>query len=183
MDKPEKKVEKVVNGQVKIRKKNELRKFTDIFINEDISNVKTYIVTDVLIPSLKKAFSEIIKTGTDMLLYGTIASKNNSNMRRVSYNSYYDSSHSTRAYSPRNYSYSFDDIIFNSYGEAEEVLIEMNNLVKKYKIVSVADLYDLAGIPCRYTDNRYGWMELRDADVVRVRDGYMLRLPKALPLD
>ena len=50
-------------------------------------------------------------------------------------------------------------------------------------MVSVADLYDLVGISGNYTDNKYGWTNLRNSDVQRVRDGYLLKLPKALPFD
>ena len=50
----EKRAEKVVHGKVKT-KKNEVRKLTDIFISEDVANVKNYILLDVLVPSIKKA--------------------------------------------------------------------------------------------------------------------------------
>jgi len=51
-------------------------------------------------------------------------------------------------------------------------------------MVSVADLYELVGIQGSYTDNKYGWTKnIRNASVVRVRDGYLLKLPKALPFD
>lgn len=49
--------------------------------------------------------------------------------------------------------------------------------------MSVADLYDLVGINGNYTDNKYGWFNIRTASVVRVRDGYMIKLPKAVPLN
>ena len=52
-----------------------------------------------------------------------------------------------------------------------------------YGTVSVADLYDLVGISGNYTDNKYGWTNIRNAEPIRVRDGYMLKLPKALPLN
>lgn len=59
----------------------------------------------------------------------------------------------------------------------------MQDLIDTYGMVSVADLYDLVGINGSYTDNKYGWTHLRSADVQRVRDGYLLKLPKALPFD
>ena len=49
-------------------------------------------------------------------------------------------------------------------------------------MVSVMDLYDLVGITGQYTDNKYGWTNLRNAEPVRTRDGYMLKLPRAIPL-
>ena len=38
-----KKVEKVVTGKVKTKKKSEASKLKDVFISEDVSNVKSYI--------------------------------------------------------------------------------------------------------------------------------------------
>ena len=50
----EKRVQKVVKNPART-KKNEVRKLADIFISEDISNVKSYIFMDVLVPAIKKA--------------------------------------------------------------------------------------------------------------------------------
>ena len=52
---PEKRVEKVISGTVKSKKKSEMQKFADVFISEDVNNVKSYIVMDVLVPAIKKA--------------------------------------------------------------------------------------------------------------------------------
>lgn len=43
-------------------------------------------------------------------------------------------------------------------------------------------MYDLCGMTCNYTDNKYGWKSLARADISRVRDGYMIKLPKAEPI-
>jgi hypothetical protein len=182
-----KKVEKVVKGPVKA-KKNDIRKFTDIFISEDVGNVKSYIFMDVLVPAIKKAISDVVRNGIDMILYGDAGStKSSSTASKVSYRSYYDSGRDRRdAPSSRTRTgYSYDDIILDNRGEAEEVLSRMDELVETYGIVSVADLYDLVGITGNYTDNKYGWTELtiKSARVERVREGYMIKLPKALPLN
>ena len=76
-----------------------------------------------------------------------------------------------------------DDIILESRGEAEDVLERMDELIATYQLVSVADFYDLVGVSGNYTDNKYGWTDIRNASVIRVRDGYMIKLPKALPLN
>lgn len=58
----------------------------------------------------------------------------------------------------------------------------MDELIDTYGNVSVADLYDLVGKSCEYTDQKYGWTNIRNAEPIRVRDGYMLKLPKATPI-
>ena len=181
-----KKVEKVIAGTVKSKKKSEIRKFTDVFISEDIDNVKSYILLDVLIPAIKKAISDIVTNGIDMILYGeTGKTKSYSTASKVSYRSYYDGRNGRIDYSSirTKIGYNYDDIIFDNRGEAEDVLSRMDELISTYGLVSVADLYDLVGITGNYTDNKYGWTNIRSASVIRVRDGYMLKLPKALPLD
>lgn len=183
---PEKKVEKVIAGTVKSKKKSEIQKFTDIFISEDANNVKSYILLDVLVPAIKKAISDIVTNGIDMILYGgTGRTKSNSIASKVSYRSYYDVGNDRRDYSAfrTKTGYNYDDIILDNRGEAEDVLSRMDELISTYGLVSVADLYDLVGVTGNYTDNKYGWTDIRSASVIRVRDGYMLKLPKALPLN
>lgn len=177
-----KKVDKVVRGKVKTKKKSGVTKFADVFISEDIANVKSYIVGEVLVPAMKKALSDIITNGIDMLLYGESGvSKRNSRSSKVSYTKYYNDERSPSRSVKSNYNY--DDIIIDSRGEAEEVLTRMDELIYSYGMVSVADFYDLVGVTSRYTDNNYGWTDIRSARVIHVRDGYIIKLPRAVPLD
>ena len=180
----EKKVEKIISGNAKAKKKSEFSKFADVFVSEDAGNVKSYILMDVLVRAVKKAISDIVTNGIDMLLYGeTGVHKRNGASSKVSYRSYYDRSNRSSSSSRTRSGYSYDDIILDNRGEAEEVLSRMDEIVATYGTVSVADLYDLVGITGAYTDNKYGWTDIRSASVVRVRDGYMIKLPRALPLN
>lgn len=181
--KQERKVEKVVTGTVKAKKKGGLHKFTDVFISEDASNVKSYIFMDVLVPAIKKAISDIVTNGIEMMLYGESGRKKSSNASRISYRDYYKDDRRSRERSSTRSGYDFDDIILDNRGEAEDVLSRMDELIETYGLVSVADFYDLVGITGNYTDNKYGWTDIRSANVIRVRDGYMIKLPRALPLN
>lgn len=184
----EKKVEKpVVTGKVVTRKPSTLRKLTNEFISEDAKNVKSYVFGEVLIPAIKKAISDIVTDGIDIILYGESRGRSKrSTADKVSYTRYSD-----RDYRPQRDTrpalssrYSYDDIIFNSRGEAESVLARMDELIDTYKIVSVSDLFDLVGISDNnYMNNSYGWTNIRNAEVVRVRDGYMIKMPRAIPID
>lgn len=180
-----KKLEPIAQGKAK--KKNEIKKFADVFIAEDVTSVKNYILMDVLLPAAKKAISDIVTNGIDMILYGETRNKSKGRESRVSYTKYYDRErdrdYDRPSRSRGRYGYDYDDIILDTRKEAEEVLDRMDDLIDNYGMVSVADLYDLVGISGNYTDNKYGWTNLRNADVQRVRDGYLLKLPKALPFD
>lgn len=181
-----KKVDKIVNGKVTTKKKTGLQKFRSELLSSDIDNVKDYIFLDVLIPTIKEAISDIVKNGIDMVLYsnGRSSNKNKRPSEFVSYDKRYSSNKSNDRYARERVStgYNVDDIILETRGEAEDVLYRMDELIDRYGIVSVADLYDLVGVTGNYTDNKYGWTSIRNAEPVRVRGGYTLRLPKAMPL-
>lgn len=180
----EKKVEKIVTGPVKIKKKSGLQKIAGEFISEDAKNIKSYVFGEVLIPAIKKAISDIVTDGIDIILYGGSRGGNRrSTADRVSYRNYYDRDNRIRDSRPTNYGYSYEDIILATRGEAEDVLQRMDELMDTYGLVRVADLKDLVGISDNYTDNKYGWTNIRNAEIVRVRDGYMIKMPKAVPID
>ena len=183
----EKKVNKVVQGKVKA-KKNEVRKLTDIFIAEDVSNVKNYIVMDVLVPALKKAVFDIITDGVDMILYGEAGRHRRSKKSSgeyVSYSTNYTSSRDRSRYAEprRRESFDYEDLIFETRAEAETVREGLDDLIDRYGVANVGDLYDLAGMTAPYTANKYGWTSIRSCEAVRVRDGYILKLPKAKLID
>lgn len=186
--KEEKKIEKVVTKKVITRKKNGLRKFADLFIAEEVEDVKSYIFLEVLIPSIKKAVSDIVKDGIDMLLNGETNRRKKSGSSKISYIDYYDNDDrrsDRRSSSSRRVSmgFNYDDIIFATSREAEDALIQMDDIISKFKVVCVADLYEMAEIPNdNYTLNNYGWTNLSSARVVPVRGGYIIRLPRAVPL-
>jgi hypothetical protein len=162
-----------------------MRKLTDIFISEDIANVKSYILMDVLVPSIKKAIYDIVVNSLDMSLFGGRGGGKRSTADRVSYTDYNRSSRrDERTYSSSRTAsgYSYDDVILETRGEAEAVLSRMDEIMEEYDIVRVADLYDLVGITGDYTDNKYGWTNIRNAEIVRVRDGYTIKMPRAIPI-
>lgn len=184
----EKKIEKVVTGVVKTKKKSKFEGIMSNFISEDAKSVKSYVFGEVLIPAIKKAISDIVTDGIDIILYGESRGRNkNRPSNYVSYSSYSNDRRDRTRMNERQAimagSYSYNDIILSSRGEAEDVLARMDELIETYGLVRVADLYDLVGITGNYTDNKYGWMNIRNAEIVRVRDGYMIKMPRAVPID
>lgn len=184
----ERRADKVVTGGAKAQKKSDIRKFTDIFLAEDISTVKSYILMDVLVPAVKKAIDDIVSNGIHMLLYKETDRNRGSNRpaARVSYASYYNDNRSRdreRVSSRRN-DFDYENIVFDRRGDAETVLTALEDIIDQYSYARVADLYELAGVTTdNYMVNRYGWADLHNAVVTSGRDGYYIRFPKALPLD
>lgn len=183
----DKQIKKVVKSPAKT-KTNEVRKIADIFISEDISNVKNYIFMDVIVPAVKKAIYDVVTNGIDMFLYGgTGKNKSSSNGSKVSYRSYYERKDNNGYRGSENVksvnSFDYEDIVFDNRGEAEAAKQQMMDIIKRYGMVTVADLYDMADRTAPYTSQKYGWMDVSGAETQRVRDGYILKLPKAVPID
>ena len=182
-----KRVEKITTGKVTVKKKGEMSKFAGKIISqEDVGNIRSYLIDDVIIPTIKNTIWDAFTNSLDMVLFGgTGRGKKKSSVNKISYRDYYDKRDDRRRYgqSRVNSLYDLDDIVLESRGEAERVLDQMSELIDTYKFVRVSDLYDLIGESCDYTANNYGWSNLRNADVIHTRDGYKLKLPRALPID
>lgn len=181
------KVDKVVKGTTTRKSESVGRKLSDTFLSEDAQDVKSYILFDVFIPAVKDMVVDLITNGTNMLFYGRGSSRRSSGpssrSSRVDYSGYSKqsrASHPTRQSSER---YSYDDISFAERGDALEVRDCLVELLDRYKMVSVADYYEMAGLETSYTDSKYGWFDLDGMTIARDRDGYKIKLPKAVPLD
>lgn len=180
----DKKMGKVVTGVAKTRKKSESKKLVSTFLPDDVASVKSYILMDVVIPGIKNAIADVVS----IMLFGEagrIAGKKG-NGSKVSYQRYYDDRRDDRRDYARPRSaggFDYDDVIFESRGDADLVLDQLDAAINQFGLVSVADLYDLAGITCpSHTANKYGWTDIRYAKVVRIPDGYILQLPRAIQL-
>ena len=158
--------------------------FADVSISEDVCNVKSYIFMEVIVPAIKKAISDVVTNGIDMILYGESGkTRRNSTTTKVSYGKYYNGDREPRRNPPRT-GFDYDDIIFENRGDAESVLDAMNEIISQYGVVSVGDLYDLADVSTdNFTVNKYGWTDIRGCKAKHVRDGYILELPKATPIN
>ena len=181
-----KKIEPVVKSGAKLRKKNELQKVAGSIISEDAKSVKSYILMDVLVPAIKDAIEDIVTNGIRMLLRGDTSARRSGpsgGISHISYNKAYDRRDRSSLDRPRGVM-DFDDLILPTRYEAEEVLRSLDDLIETYRIVSVADMYEAAGIrDFEYTARNYGWKDIRRAEVVRVRNGYWLKMPNVSPID
>ena len=185
----QKRLEKVVNGPVQVKKKSELRKMSDVFISEDVHSITNYIWMDVIVPAIKDAIEDTVTNGIRMLLRGETTARKTSHSggSKVSYQSYYENRRSGDRFANESTrirrTYEYDSIIFSSRGDAEAALDRLLESCERYGMATVGDLYDVAQVTGSNTDYKYGWTNLRNARVVRVRDGYTIELPKAMPID
>jgi hypothetical protein len=187
-----KKIEKVVEGKVVRKPKSPGRKFREIFINENSSSVWEYVLFDVLTPALKDMVADATSSGMERMLFGENHRSRRAPRRgepRTQYNRYSVSRGDDRPPYPQRQSsvarrtkHNFDDILLATRVEAEEVIERLYDLLSAYGTASVSDLNELLGLTSEYTDDKWGWTDLRPSSVKRTRDGYLLILPKPEPL-
>lgn len=185
VDNEKKRANKVVTGKVKVRKKKGINKFSDIFSASDIDEVRDYVVNDIILPTAKKTLFDIISNGADMMIFGGTSHSSRSNSRdKVSYNSYWRGRDRSEPRTRNRGGYDDEGVItYETRREAEDVLDELEDRIREYGVATVLDMYDASDSSAPHTADRYGWTSLRNAKVVRTRDGYILDMPKAMPVD
>jgi hypothetical protein len=180
----------VTTGKVQIHKKSVGKKFFETFLGDDLHNITTYVIYDVLVPALKSTVVEVVKGGIDMFIYGE---KQSSHVRReqgrsiVNYTKAYERpehNYNRRDDSRSRATHDFDNIMIPSRVEAENVLSHLLDLIDNYREATVADLYELVGIRGEHVDRKYGWTNLSTATVTRHRNGgFVLNMPRTILLD
>ena len=186
---PEKKVKKVISGEVVTKKKPLGKRISETLFDDSTTNVGAYIFHDVIVPATKNTIADMVKGGIEMLLYGEVRgnrTKREGSRSIVNYGVFSERprrDERTPAASRNRARLNFDDIVLATRGDAEEVLSNLVDLTVDYGQATVGDLYDLVGITAAFTDNNWGWISLSTATVARVREGYMLDLPKPIALE
>lgn len=190
------KLEKVtVNDAIK-RKPPLGRRIKETFLGGDSRGVWEYVAFDVIVPAAKDMLADAVSQGVERLIFGEAksTSRRGSRGRSSGRHTPYGASYRRGGLTPdprggRNMSrqarasHNFEEIVLETRGEADAVLDSLSDRIELYKMATVADLYDLVGVSGTYVDERWGWMDLRDSGITRVRSGYLLELPRPEPVD
>ena len=190
------KPKKELSGGVRTKKRSLGRRFMDIFFKDGASpsEIKTYLIEEVLVPSVLENIADAINAAVEMRFFGEArrvrrgksASGSNS---RTAYGSFYSGgelrrermARSTKEQSTRE---ALEDIVFDTLRDAEQVRDDMLEILENYPQVTVADYKDILssyGISVKqeHTDNKYGWTDLSEVVPRRARGGgYYLDLPR-----
>lgn len=169
-----------VVSSVKETKKPLGHKMLEVFIGDDIPDIKSYILFDVIVPAIKDGIEDTVS----LILRGTAKPRRGSTYSRnggatyVSYNQKFAGNPERRP-EPKHTEYPY--FLFDSRGEAERVLDAMLEVIDQFGQVTILDYYDLVGKTGDFTDKYYGWENLAKASVKRERGGYTIDLPR--PVD
>ena len=179
-----KKTEQVVTGTVVQRKRPWYDRAIHTVFSGDNDTLTNYIVMEVLVPAFRNLIYDVASQGAERALYGE--SRRGSGSRSGGYTNYSAPSgrNPTRPTLSRQAraTHDFDDIVLASRVDADEVLNALSEMIELYNQATVADLYDLVGVTTDFTDNAWGWRDLRTATVRPIRGGYLLNLPRTIAL-
>lgn len=184
-DKEKKKLD-IQPDQVKIKKRSFGQKLLDTFIEDDIAHVRSYIWTQVMVPTIKRAICEAVNGATQMIFgINVVAPSDTRNGVRfgTSYDRYYDQKKQAPASKPMEESmtnYDYRSIYIMDRAKAEFTIEYLKDYIQQYGFVRVSDLYEYLGKTAPYTLNSWGWYNLESASVRPTRDGFLLDLPKAV---
>jgi len=190
--KTEHEIKPVVNGKVAKRKQPVGKRLRESFGLEETRTVGDYLVWDVLVPAIKDTVADVVKKGIDVFLYGGSSSARRSSYSgrsHVSYEGYYSRNRERDRmeiernrwkYTPRPGS-DFDEFIFDDKRDADMVLNELCEQIEVFGWAKCSDFYSLVGETERnFTMQGYGWDALGDARVERVREGWIVSLPRPM---
>lgn len=184
-NKKTKKIEKVVDdGGVKV-KRSLGKKFSETFLAGDLNSVKEYLIMDILIPTIRDTMLDILHGSLDVL-FGSSPRRRSRDSGRKTYVSYdgisrsssrREREHNREERRSRKSGFDAEDYIFDKKTDAERVFNNMVDILEEYNAVTVTDFLDSIGKSTDYTLQNYGWTNLAEGKVKRVRDGYILDLP------
>ena len=148
------------------------------FVLCGITTIKFVVKSDAFRTALKNKISEEVTT----FLYGE---NNKTKKRYPSYRSYYEHRNTKKRY-PSYRSYyehrktekPFENVVFETRKDAEEVLSSADDICRTYGWITVSDLYDLCGLIGSFKDNSLGWSDLSTVSITRTKYGYQINFPK-----
>lgn len=195
IDQTEKKrLDKVVTGTIKKKKKGMKgywKTFKSAILPDTDMDMCDYVITDLLVPSIKTLVSSIITNSVEIALFGEVRGRRGKDDRYVSYNDYYrpdrrdrgrrsDGRATYRARSAIN----FDSDVFETRADADRVLDDLTAHIDQYGFASIGDYYDLIGVTGEFTDWKYGWDNLRNTRVLPERGGgYYIDFPRPIYME
>lgn len=189
-DPADKKIEKVVTGEVVQKPKGVGRKFKDVFFGGDAKNAVSFVASDVLLPALRNLIVDAITKGIEGLIYGESRSRRGRGPTNYGARYQYQSGGSSPfrpdprdrlpigpARGLRQSRHEMNDIVLGTKEEAELVVERLTDIVDQYDVASLADLYELLGLRSSHIDNKWGWTFLGNVQIRQIRQGYLLELP------
>lgn len=175
----------VVKGQVITKKKSMIARFAQSLIGDSISSIGQRMLDEVVIPGVRDTIINAAYT-----IFGGSPNQSrpyvSSPAGKINYSNITNPTKASMGVTPvvpQKHTYEYDSLIFSTRGDAEAVLNGLAQTIYEYGMAKVSDLFEFAQVSFDHTALKYGWTDISTARVVRVRDGWTINLPKAMPID
>lgn len=183
--------EKKVIAKAKVQKKSAIKEALRTFFVQDLPEIAEHLVVDVAIPAAKNAITDMVTQGIQQLLYGDVDPRRRPTSGYTSYSSSSRNNRGNAYYSPRESDRrerrqpkptNVEDLVFDTRGDAVDVIEYVAEQIEEYGQVSVADLMSSVGIQPRYTDERWGWTTTDAFEIRQIREGWLVSADRPEPL-
>lgn len=190
-----KSLDKVVTTEPKKIKRSLVgRLISGVLGPEGLPGVGQYISEEIVVPAIKNIIVDTVTSGINMVMYGDskggsprnhggsprYTGYSSSQRPTVNYSSRYTSQKPEPLHVPnRNVVQSVEEYVIETREDAAHVLTTLTEQADMYGSVSIADYYDLIGVPSNYTDNNYGWLleGISHSNIRPVRGGFVIKFP------
>jgi hypothetical protein len=195
------KVERVTSNTAEQRKRGLGRKFRETFIGGTLRDTAEYMVSDIVVPAVQDLLYDSLEGGLRRMIHGETnrprprgpaAPTGYSSVGHVNYQGYHKPPPAAAAAQPSQRMLSrrsrgrqdFGEIVIEDRREAQDVIEQMFEVLSKFGVVYVADLYEMTGIQSSHVDYKWGWKTLQGAKARRLNDGrFLLDIPEPQPLE
>lgn len=183
--------EKKVIAKAKVQKKSAIKEALRTFFVQDLPEIAEHLVVDVAIPAAKNAITDMVTQGIQQLLYGEVDPRRRPTTGYTSYSrssrdysgrAYYESRRTERREPRQSKPTNVEDLVFDTRGDAVDVIEYIAETIEEYGQVSVADLMSSVGIQPRYTDERWGWTTTDAFELRQIREGWLVSADRPEPL-
>lgn len=183
--------EKKVIAKAKVQKKSAIKEALRTFFVRDLPEIAEHLVVDVAIPAAKNAITDMVTQGIQQLLYGEADPRRRPTSGYTSYSSSSRNNRGNTYYRPREIDRreqrqpkptNVEDLVFDTRGDAVDVIEYVAEQIEEYGQVSVADLMSSVGIQPRYTDERWGWTTTDAFEIRQIREGWLVSADRPEPL-
>ena len=170
-------------------RKVKVRKSLGAFFAEDFSTLKDHFIEEMFFPWLKHSIYDILNDGLCYFLLRedptTIKRPRGAKIGYTAYDKLYKNSYDYRDDRPRQKGvFDYDDAEFDTRTEAEMALAAMEDEIERYGFTTVGSLYELAEITTNESVvEKYGWSSLSRAKVRKSSTGWIIDLPRAMPIE
>lgn len=176
-------MEQKTQMKVSIKEPSPAKKFFSGFLQGDFKTVGSYLLHDLLLPTIKDTFVDALHSSVDILFSGdTRYSRRGLSSQRVNYSSISSNRNATVVRSEDLRTSVIKTVVFSDPQDAENVLDTLCAKIDAEGCCSVADYYEVCNQKSDFTDHKWGWDTLASAKPRRVNGGYIINLPRPIRL-